>query len=42
MQIQLYDRFTYIHNEMRNILHTLPKEGLMIHKEIKLVHYIES
>ena len=28
MQIQLYDRFTYIHNEMRNILHTLPKEGL--------------
>ena len=28
MQIQLYDRFTFIHNEMRNILHTLPKEGL--------------
>jgi len=28
MQIQLYDRFTYIHNEMRNILHIIPKEGL--------------
>ena len=28
MQLQLHDRFIYIHNEMRNILHTLPKEGL--------------
>lgn len=36
MQIQLYDRFTYIHNEMRNILHTLPKEGLSESQKAKI------
>ena len=36
IQIQLYDRFTYIHNEMRNILHTIPKEGLTDKQKAKV------
>lgn len=36
IQIQLYDRFTYIHNEMRNIIHTIPKEGLTDKQKAKV------